>query len=108
MGTVIPPDSRRPFTAAGVDTVKEAELWRTEIMWEISEKVEQISDRNLYFMYSKFGRFCNQRIEWSNQQIDEGKETLGNEDQGIGRTGLYCLCIFYSSVWGIMQMNLMV
>lgn len=42
-----PLDSRRPFTAAGIDSVKEAEGWRKEIIQEIIEKVENISDPNL-------------------------------------------------------------
>jgi pre-mRNA-splicing factor ISY1 len=45
MGTIIPPDSRRPFTPKAVDTVKECEIWRKEIIYDISEKVEQIADR---------------------------------------------------------------
>jgi pre-mRNA-splicing factor ISY1 len=47
MGTVIPPDSRRPFTPKAVDTVKECEVWRREVIYDISEKIEQIADPNL-------------------------------------------------------------
>ncbi|KAJ3314681.1 NineTeen Complex (NTC) component [Boothiomyces sp. JEL0838] len=42
-----PPKPKRPFTSAGINTVKECEKWRKDIVDEILEKIEEISDPNL-------------------------------------------------------------
>ena len=44
------PDSKRPFTAVGVTSLKEAEFWRQDIIKELVERVENIADRNVLLM----------------------------------------------------------
>jgi hypothetical protein len=43
------PDSKRPFSADTVATLKEAEFWRLDIIKEINEWIDKIVDRKLFF-----------------------------------------------------------